>query len=195
MDIVDLGSEKLTVACVYRTGRVYSAEYVKRLKDCVDKHLNGHNFVCLSDVDVPCERIPLSRSWGGWWSKIELFRLKGKVLYFDLDTVIKGDLAEIAEYPHQFTMLTDFYFPELLASGVMAWDGDYSHIYREFDIDADHPGRGDQGYIATKVKPERFQDLFPEQFVSRKRPKKRNDNERVVCFHGDPRPHTVGWEV
>ena len=33
------------------------------------------------------------------------------------------------------------------------------------------------------------------QIVSRKKPNMRNKNERVVCFHGNPRPHTVGWQV
>ncbi len=32
-----------------------------------------HRFVCLSDVDVPCERIFLKHGWPGWWSKVELF--------------------------------------------------------------------------------------------------------------------------
>lgn len=185
----------LTVACVYKTGGVYSPEYVKRLKEGVDKHLFGHDFVCLSDADVPCDRIPLENDWAGWWSKIELFRLKGKVLYFDLDTVITGDLTEIAEYPHKFTMLSDFYYPEKLASGVMAWDGDYSRIYTEYEHGSQYPGHGDQGYISSKVKADRFQDIFGRQIVSRKRPNMRNSNERVVCFHGDPRPHTVGWRV
>ena len=50
----------LTVACVLKTGGCYNAEYVRRLKCGVDAHLRGHRFVCLSDTDVPCERIPLT---------------------------------------------------------------------------------------------------------------------------------------
>ena len=129
----------------------------------------------------------------GWYAKLELFRLTGPVLYFDLDTVITGDLTDLAQYPHRFTMLRDFTHLESPASGVMAWHGDYRWLLDDFT--ADHPGHGDQGYIASKIEPDLFQDLFPGQIVSRKQPQYRNPNERVVCFHGDPRPHTVDWQV
>lgn len=185
----------LMVACVLKSGGCYTPEYVKRLKDGVDKNLSGHHFVCFTDVDVPCERIPLRQNLLGWWSKLELFTLTGKTLYFDLDTVITGDLNEIAEYPHTFTMLSDFYAPQRLASGVMAWNGDYSHILKDYDPCQSYPGHGDQGYIATKVTSERFQNILPSQITSRKATSTRNKNERVVCFHGEPRPHSVNWNV
>lgn len=85
--------------------------------------------MCLSDVDVPCERVPLITELPGWYAKLELFHMTGPVLYFDLDTVITGDLSEIASYPHQFTMLRDFTHPEYPASGVMAWHGDYGFLF------------------------------------------------------------------
>ena len=185
----------LTVACVLKSGGCYNAEYVQRLKDSVNKHLKGHNFVCFSDIEVPCERIPLVYNLAGWWSKLELFTLKSKTLYFDLDTVITGDLSEIAEYPHEFTMLSDFYKLKEPASGVMAWDGDYSFILSDYDQNKHYSGHGDQGYIATKVLAKRFQNIFPSQITSRKDTKTRNKNERVVCFHGEPRPHSVNWNV
>lgn len=149
--------------------------------------------MCLSDVDVPCERVPLITELPGWYAKLELFRLTGPVLYFDLDTVITGDLSEITSYPHQFTMLRDFTHPEYPASGVMAWHGDYGFLLDDFTMN--HPGHGDQGYIGSKIAPDLFQEMFPGQIVSRKQPDLRNANERVVCFHGDPRPHTVRWQV
>lgn len=184
----------MIVACVLKSGGCYTPEYVSRLKAGVDANLKGHDFVCLSDVPVPCDRIPLTEGLPGWWSKLELLRLP-EALYFDLDTVITGDLAEIAEYPHTFTMLSDFYRPERPASGVMAWRGDYSFLLDEYDPDRTYPGHGDQGYIASKIEPERFQDLFPGQITSRKVKHTRNSNERVVCFHGAPRPHEVGWKI
>lgn len=188
----------MIVACVLRSGGCYTPEYVRRLKAGVDAHLSGHDFVCLSDVDVPCQRIPLKNSWESWWSKISLFQpglLTGPTLYLDLDTVITGDLMEIAGYPHRFTMLSDFYYPQRPASGVMAWNGDYSRLFREFDPKAKYPGHGDQGYIGSRVDADRFQDLFPGQITSRKVKATRNPNERIVCFHGLPRPHEVNWQV
>lgn len=144
-------------------------------------------------MTVPCEAIPLVTGLQGWYAKLELFALTGPVLYFDLDTVITGDLTEIAEYPHRFTMLRDFTHPDRPASGVMAWEGDYRFLLDEFT--GQHEGHGDQGWIAQNVRPELFQNLFPNQIVSYKQPQFRNANERVVCFHGDPRPHTVGWKI
>jgi len=185
----------LTVVCVLKSGGCYTPEYVKRLKDGVDNNLSGHNFVCLSDVEVPCDRIDLEKGYHGWWSKIEIFKLSGPVLYIDLDTVITGDLTEIAEYPHTFTMLSDFYYPEKPASGIMAFNGNYRSIFDDYDPSVTYSGHGDQGYIAEKVNPERFQDLFPGQIVSRKVQQTRNSSERIVCFHGQPRPHSVGWSV
>lgn len=192
----------LTVACVLRSGGDFDAEYVARLRDGVRKHLRvPHRFVCLSDVPVPCARIPLAHGWPGWWSKLELFEwLRGPTLYFDLDTVIVGSLHELAQYPHRFTMLADFVDPAVLASGVMAWDGDYSHILRGFDpvlIDQYKEKRrwGDQAWIAERVEQvDRWQDLFPGAFSSFKRGPRALD-ERVVCFHGTPRPRDVEWKA
>ena len=92
-----LGDAPLTVACVYRSGgKMYSTEYVRVLRDMVARNLTRpHRFVCLSDVEVPCERIPLITDWPGFYAKIEIFRrglFQGPVLYFDLDTIIHGSI-------------------------------------------------------------------------------------------------------
>lgn len=188
----------MIVCCVLRSGGPYTPEYVERLKYGVNKYLSGFDFVCFSDVDVP-DRIPLDNDWPKWWPKLEIFRLKEKCLYFDLDTIITGDLTEIAEYPHKFTMLTDFMFPNQFASGVMAWDGDYSRIYKNFDVSmipqyAKRPKFGDQGYISEHVNPESFQGILPGQIMSRKMHRNRQ-SARVVCYHGPPRPHETGWAI
>src|SRR6478609_2567748 len=116
----------LTVACVLKSGGIYDATWVERLRAGVKRHLPlEHRFVCLSDVDVPCERIPLEYNWPGWWSKLEAFRLPGPVIYFDLDTAIVGDLSEIVARTDLwggFTILEDFYRNKGYGSGVMAWD-------------------------------------------------------------------------
>ena len=123
----------LTVACVLRSGGDFDAEYVSKLQAGVARNLTlRHTFLCLSDCEVPCARMPLETDWPGWWAKIELFRLVGTVLYFDLDTVITGNLDEIASYPHTFTMLNDVGRYTRPMSGVMAWDGDYLQLYRDF---------------------------------------------------------------
>ncbi len=194
----------LTVACVLKSGGDYDVDYVERLRDGVKKHLSiAHRFVCLSDVPVPCDRVPILRDWPTWWSKLELFEwFTGPTLYFDLDTVIVDSIDEIADYPHEFSMLSDFGRPAGCASGVMAWNGDFSHIALEFSIERAEefksPARwGDQAWIAETagLEPERLQELFPRQIVSRKFGARWPGEERVVCFHGVPRPRDVNWTV
>jgi hypothetical protein len=174
------------IVSVLKSGGVYTAEYVERLKDS----LPGYDFVCFSDVPVPCDRIPLKHNLPNWWSKLEIFTLKEKCFYLDLDTVVDGDISEIVNYPHKFTMLSDFYHGTP-ASGIMAWEGDYSNILTDYDPRKIYPGHGDQGYIATKVVPEYFQDLFPGRIDSYKVGKYPLAN--IVCYHGSPKPHETGW--
>ena len=44
--------------------------------------------------------------------------IRGDLLYFDLDTVIVGDLSELSSMGRT-TLLSDFYYPERPASGLM----------------------------------------------------------------------------
>jgi len=113
----------ITYACVLRSGGIYTPEWVRKLSRAVGFHASRpHRFVCLSDVDVPCERIELSSDLPGWYAKLELFRpglFDGPVVYLDLDTLVIGDLTPleaIADGP--LAMLSDFYQPRMAASGV-----------------------------------------------------------------------------
>jgi hypothetical protein len=196
-----------TVVCVLRSGGAYGPEYVERLAAGVRRY-SGWPFVALSDQALECRTIPLEHAWPGWWSKIELFRpglFEGPVLYLDLDTVITGSLAPLMARRHRFTMLADFFKPQFPASGVMAWCGDWSRIYQTFAAAPEaHMARcrtrqcwGDGGFIARQLRepPELWQALAPGLIVSRKVQATRNADERVVCFHGRPRPAEVGWRV
>lgn len=205
----------LTVACVLKASGIYDASWVARLRDGVARHLKQpHRFVCLSDVDVPCERIPLVHGWPGWWSKIELFKLEGPVLFFDLDTAIVGDLSDVASQADEwrFTILRDFYRPHGLGSGVMAWCCDVSRIYERFAGMSEYwmkeiGHRGDQGFVEAVVNfdgIDRWQDVVPGQIVSYKVHCRDGIpvGARVVCLHGRPKfadmpvndPVRLAWE-
>lgn len=203
-----------------RSGGVYTPEWVAKLQRGVARHLSlPHRFVCFSDVDVPCERIPLLHDWPGWWSKIELFTnpIDGVTLYFDLDTVIVGSLDAIASHPHTFTMAHEFYRPALLCSTAMAWSGDHSYIAAafakrpEFLINAyDNllpSGRiGDQAFIEDALDAhdphgfrDTFRDLFGERSIASYKVHNCQDappaDAAAVAFHGSPKPHQLsdGW--
>lgn len=200
----------LTVACVLKSGGDYWPSHVQALRDGVARNLTlPHRFVCLSDMEVDCERIPLRNGWRGWWSKIELFRpalFSGPVLYLDLDTIVTGSLDEIAT-GHRFTVLRNFWAsaygePHRIGSGLMAWDTDLSAIYQAFAAAPERFIReyrtkerwGDQAFIAAHapVPMDRWQDRHPGKVVSFKKdvlPARRVPPDAAICcFHGQPRP-------
>lgn len=202
----------LTVLCVLRSGGEYRPEHVVALRDGVRAHLPvPHEFVCLSDAVVHgVWTYPLRYGWPGWWSKMEAFqphRFKGRVLYMDLDTVIVGDLSDLAAYSGQFAMLSDFLRPERPASGVMAWDAGCEQaraIWEAFTRDPEGhmhecQGGGDQEFIASVVygREDRLQDVVPGQIVSYKVHCKNGvpDGARLVCAHGTPKPWHAEWRL
>lgn len=191
----------LTVATVLRSGGIYDATWVARLRAGVTAHLREpHRFVCLSDVDVPCERIALRHDWPGWWAKIEVFTLPGPVLFFDLDTAIIGDLGDLAAAARDsaFVVLDDFYRPGRVGSGMMAWGWNAPRLYRRFaaapaENMAAHPVDGDQAYIEASFPHgwtwRRWQLMVPGQVVSYKVHCRAGipADARVVCLHGFPK--------
>lgn len=197
----------INVVCVHvgdYCGR--GTEYVQRFFDGIEKHL-GQNYRpwCITDYEKPLPSyvLPIFADPGikSWWAKIALFRPdnglpKGeRVLYFDLDTVITGDLSDIANYRGKFAMLRDFYFKGNLNSGLMAWEaGTLDHLWRVWDRCGRpqfHPG-GDQAWIEEiQETADLWQDFIPNQIFSWKTECQDGvpENARVVCFHGKPRPH------
>lgn len=211
----------ITVACVLKSGGIYTPEWVEKLKGGVERHLSlPHRFVCLSDIDVPCERIPLITDWRGWWSKLELFReglLEGPTFYADLDTVVVGSLNRVASHPHTFTMAHEYYRPERLCSTAMAWTGDHSFLFDAFaedpkgiakqydEVFPSKDGRiGDQSFIEDQfklygIRPDTFRDLFGERTIASYKvhgcQEAPPSDAVVVAMHGRPKPDeiTKGW--
>lgn len=133
----------ITVISVLKSGGEYTAEWVAKLERAVARHLTvPHTFKCLSDVPVPCERVPMVDAWPGWWSKIELFRpgvITGPTLYLDLDTVIVANIDRLASFKHDFAMLRNLNAPYLPGSAVM-WFGKAapSEVYERFRRDPEN---------------------------------------------------------
>jgi hypothetical protein len=186
------------ILTVFRESRDYRPEHVERIRAQCARYAPDTEFLCLRDELLP-------ENWPGWWCKLSLFTLPGPILYMDLDTVIVGDLAPLLEAAtqHRFIALRNpLPTPSRFGSGLMAWSGDMSHIYRRFADDPwHHMARcttqklwGDQGFIAEdEPNPVFWQDLFPGEILSWKVDCKAGvpDEARVVYFHGTPRP----WDV
>lgn len=207
-------ARSLTIATVLKTGGHYDAGWVKRLeREVFGMCQTPHRFFCLSDVEDLGEFVkvvPLIHDWPGWWSKFELFREgifpDGQVLYFDLDTLLVRPIDFLAgAVDCDLMMLSDFYRPNLAASGLMGWDtrSGFECIYRRFAENSQRwlkERRGDQEVIERLAPTGRirfWQDDFPHRVVSYKVHCKMGlpGRARVVCFHGRPRPDEVtkGW--
>lgn len=197
-----------TVACVLRSGGVYTAEWVGRLQRAAERFLRPHRFVCLSDVPAPCERIPLAHDFPGWWAKVELFRpglFDGTVLFVDLDTLLLGDCRELWSYAGTLAALRDFTRPDLRASGLLLWKAGEVDLYERALADRSAgryesrlfvPGHRMDPWWNKYYRADVLQDLYPGMIGSFKvdgleeGPKE----HRIVCFHGLPKPEDVqGW--
>lgn len=201
----------IRVLSVLKSGGDFTPADVALLREGVHGQLPQVTFECLTDMSVPSPSIELQYGWPGWWSKMELFRpdIHGDLLFFDLDSVITGPLDDIIAVD-QLTLLSDFYHPAHLASGVMflpeasrqtiwdAWIADPEGNMATYEDWSD--GIHGDGRFLDELLGEtaaRWQDLLPGQIVSYKmhvRPAAEVDpNARVICFHGRPRPRDVWY--
>jgi len=203
----------LTIATV-QTGNYCGrgAEYLAKLYDGIAKNLTTPwRGVCLTDDTSTLPRgvdaIKAQEGPQSWWHKLELFKPGAfdpgeRVLFIDLDTIITGNIDDIAAYRGPFAILQDVYFQEHFGSSVMAWEaGTLDHIWTKW-VQANCPmfdRNGDQRWIEAMMgglKVDLWQDLFPRQFCSFKKDARPINRLpvgcRVLLFHGLPRPHASG---
>lgn len=198
----------LSIAAVLKVGGIYTPEWVYKLKRGVERHLTiPHRFMCLSDIELDCERIPLKHDWPGWWSKIEIFSpglISGPTLYLDLDTIITGNIDGFADLPYDFAMLKNFNETEMVGSGVM-WFKKRAPavVYERFIQD---PQRIIDHYEAVKLGSYRGDQAFIYDVLDRQvdkisspalRSYKKHcrgglpEGTSIVAFHGRPRPSEI----
>lgn len=195
-----------TVLSVLRSGGDFRPEHVIRLYRAIRLHWPDTflDFVCLTDTRIGqygIREIPLIGGWRGWWSKMELMRpdIPGTLLYFDLDCLVVGSLADIAGLGG-LHLLRDFYRPRGLQAAMMllpeaerrpVWD---AWIANPGAVMKRH--RSDQEYLEPiwLQTATRFQDAVPGQIVGYKTDVRGGpvpEDARVVMYHGRPRP----WET
>ena len=179
----------LTVACVLSQveNKEYNLFHVERLRQQVALHLKQHyQFICLQDSPFP-----------GWWAKISLFepkRFEGRILYFDLDITIVGNLDEVADYPAVFAASRDALNPGINSS-VMLWTaGQQDHIYNNFtQADMAKNPFGDQQWIQRIALPSKFPIAwFPSYKLTLNRDLNNlKPDAKAIIFHGLPKP----WDL
>lgn len=179
-------------ACV-KVGDKYGDDYVTKLRDGIARHCNRpHDFLCFTDkpvVGVQCTDIGYHLPT--WWSKLNLFRLKRPLIYFDLDVVVTGDLGPLIDW-NGFGIIQDWWAPTYNSS-VMKLTGKEWKVWGDFTSDVMSQFRGDQDYITAEIP---GANTFPaEWFPSYKAngcytavP----EGAMAVIFHGWPKPHDCG---
>jgi hypothetical protein len=202
------------VACVYKTGGDYTAEYVWRLYIDIVKHSEREiDFVVYTDSDesLPGRSIKLKDNLPGWWSKLELFyEFSGRTVFFDLDTIIVGSLEGLYSYDGPMALTRDYYHPDTLTTSVMAWNSPMSFMIpteEEKKRLIAHPPTGriipeemDQYYIINRLNEKKWNIDVVQDYISLVSYKVDckdgvPDRTSIVCFHGRPRPHEIGWEI
>lgn len=195
-------NQDLTVTCL-KVKPAYTSEYVNRLYRAVERNLTvPHRFVCLTDDPVGISRgVEIVRvddtRFSGWWHKLILFKppssIAGRILYFDLDTLITGCIDDFANYGGDFAVIRPFVRKSGYASGVMSiapgfgsqvWSlfaanparairsctppaGTELQFYCGFDSSINVFSLGDQRWIETNIpRADYWQDLCPGQLVS-----------------------------
>lgn len=203
--------EPISIAIVMKTGGdTFDYKYVNAIAGNIKKFISvPHKVVCLTDNVSGIDRKlvdvikPLRHNLPKWWSKMELFHSENfdtsKVLYFDLDTVIVDNIDHIAKLDCDFIGIRDFYDLFTLQTGMMMWkNGQYDHIFQKFIANKDkvlNTLHGDHEWIGKNIGSYEFmQDIYPNHIISYKKhnpSKKMPEHAKVICFHGNPRPHAV----
>ena len=200
----------VTVACVYKTGGDFTAEYVHKLVSAVRRHSSFIlDVVCLTDdkdLQGNFRTVLLEKNLPGWWSKLELFKrniFKTKyVLYFDLDTIIIKNIDRMYDFQFSFIGLKPWNVANrkrgYAASGIMFFDPEYCHfLYDNFDKSVMNNYAGDQGYISEALMKNGLSYCFFQDKIQGIYSYKRQcrlsipGDAKIICFHGRPRPHEV----
>lgn len=197
----------ISVVCVY-WGDKFPVEYVYNLQSMVRRNTSvPHEFVVFSDRQIPNIKTKiLDKGLDGWWNKLQLFNTKfglnKDVVYFDLDTVITGNIDWLMKYDTIFMGIEDLgsinkHQPHLIGrfqSGVMKWNYPMnSFIWEWFKKNTHLIGtiRGDGEFLnefVPKEKRELIQRVFPGKLKSYKYQvyKEGINDTSIVCFHGRP---------
>lgn len=183
------------------------AEYTAKLFDAVRRNITlpWRGVVLTDDPAIAPDGIEaktVPAGLPGWWNKLALHKAGmlpagEQVLYFDLDSLIVGNIDEIASYCGEFATLKDFFFPAHYQSSVMSWEaGRTNQIWDAFEKTG-YPTwnrHGDQGWVESFVpRADLLQGMFPRQIASYKVSCQAGPpaEMRICCFHGLPRPHMV----
>ena len=118
----------IDVVC-FKWGPKFGAEYVNNLYHGVQRNTTvEHRFICYTDdpEGVECETRPFLVDLPVWWYIIGLtnpsHNHSEKVVYFDLDTVITGNIDHILTLQKPFATISDFGWPQGLQTAFIMYN-------------------------------------------------------------------------
>lgn len=227
-------TDSIDCACVIH-GDKYDWQYVEKLNSMLKRNLSRpvrlHVFTERSRLVpgdmVKHELVDWPQAAGpkrGWWYKIQMFDPRhnlSRLLYFDLDVVITGNIDWIWDLKERyFWALKDFKYlwrPTWtgINSSVMLWDTKkYAWIWDHFlsnNLDTNfRRWHGDQDYLSSVLPQNDLRYIDPQRIKSYRWQVKDGGldfksrryltpgsittidiNTNVLIFHGKPNPHEV----
>lgn len=164
--------------CVLKNGKYYQPRHVQWLAQQIP------GLQCLSNVDVP--GVPthiVDIPWSSFWCKMVMWNPGGPLgdedlLFFDLDTVVVGDIAWMMQERSFFT-LRDWYFSDEINSAIMripkemkraVWERWIENPEREIYTFNTSNHIGDQGFLTYILGMDHgfWQDTYTGRVVSYK---------------------------
>lgn len=200
-------TSKIDIVCL-KWGTKFSVDYVNNLYSGIARNTSvDFTFHCFTENSdgildgIVVHDLP-NNNLSGWWNKLWLFSEElplpegSRVMFFDLDTIVTGNIDDILNYgcPQDMVGLVNFYYPPGFASGLMMWKhGTQTHIWERFKQNpssaiAVSPD-GDQEWTARNLTQyEQWQNLFPNRIYSYKKSCSTGlpEDARIVCYHGTP---------
>lgn len=214
---------KPAVVCTLwgKWGGADSKQYVYKLRNMVERHTTiDHDFYCITDKKIEgINTIELPKHVANFHLNIPKFYMHAKhpelegrrVLFFDLDTVLVGNIDDFLRYEGYLCAIKPFRQVNWNIStpgGVLSFvNGKTEWIWKEVEEKPQYWAEryaGKERFILNNLEKkysvfssrifywDRWQDILPGQLISYKRHVQRNDamhNARVIAFHGNPRPH------
>ena len=201
-------TDPIHCGCVIH-GDAYDWIYVDRLYNMLKRNLSAFGtFHVWTEADRPVPDhmvkhvltpMPVRK---GWWYKMQIFdpaHFQGNLLYFDLDTVIAGNLDWIRNCdPANFWCVKDFLYLQSYEgwhsiNSSMMWFNTQrmAPVWHQFQELGAQGYRGDQDFLQAHVGSRRYFDT--NRVVSWRWQACRGiePDASVLVFHGQPKPHEV----
>jgi len=135
--------------------------------------------------------------YSGWWAKIEMLsKATGPCIYFDLDTVITGNIDYLEDYARTSKLAAPANWGQSghggIQSSVMCWNGNLQEVDEKFNYESDSKRlHGDQCFLTELFGNDytKLPGVYSYKYHARQA---LPDKACVAAFHGKPDYSEVG---